>query len=134
MIKKVCSIFLEEKIKFLRYLVVGFSGLFLDIGTLYILSRTFGINPTLAVCINQVILIGYNFTLNKYWTFGGGGMPHKQFVRYLVLVTFNYIFSGIVMYGFNEIGGYDEILVRIGAIAIMTLWNFILYKNWVYKS
>ena len=134
MLKKVCSYILQNKIQFLRYLVVGFSGLFIDIGTLYILSRIFGINPTIAVIINQAIVLVYNFTLNRLWTFGGGGMARKQLVRYGTLVAFNYTFSVFVMYMLNQKFGFDEILVRLGTIAFMVLWNFILYKKWVYRS
>jgi putative flippase GtrA len=134
MLKKICNYLLQNKIQFLRYVVVGLSGFLIDISTLYALSKIYNINPTIAVVFNQMIVLAYNFTLNRLWTFGGGGTPQKQLVRYLILMFCNYFLSVILMYIFNEIWGIDEILVRIGSIALMVLWNFALYKTWVYKS
>ena len=135
MIKKACSFILRNRIQFLRYLVVGFSGVFLDIGTLYVFSRYFGINPTLSVIANQAIVLLYNFTLNRLWTFSAGsGMAKKQVIRYGILASCNYVFSVGSMYVLNEKFGFDEILVRMGSIAVMTLWNFLLYKKWVYRQ
>ena len=134
MLKKICNYLLQNKIQFLRYVVVGFSGFLIDISTLYVLSKIYNINPTISVVFNQMIVLTYNFTLNRLWTFGGGGTPQKQLVRYLTLMFCNYFLSVILMYIFNEIVGIDEILVRIGSIALMVLWNFALYKTWVYKN
>jgi hypothetical protein len=46
--------------------VEGFSGVFLDMGTLIIFKEYLGWTPVLAVIINQVLLISYGFSLNKY--------------------------------------------------------------------
>ncbi|PIT86577.1 MAG: hypothetical protein COU33_02405 [Candidatus Magasanikbacteria bacterium CG10_big_fil_rev_8_21_14_0_10_43_6] len=123
----------RHKEQFVRYFVVGMSGFVIDIGTLFVLSKYYGINPTIAVVLNQIVVIGYNFTLNKYWSFSNRDLPHKQLIRYGILAGGNYLFSVVLMYTFNQVFGIDEILVRIGTIALMTLWNFVLYKKWVYR-
>ncbi|MBU0661422.1 GtrA family protein [Patescibacteria group bacterium] len=123
----------QVQIQLVRYFVIGLSGLAIDIGLLALCTRLFGINPTIAVIFVQFVVIIYNFLLNKYWTFKSQGLAHKQFVRYSVLVTWNYLFGVTVMYFCNEIAGMDEIIVRLVSIAITVLWNFILYKKWIYR-
>ena len=86
-----------------------------------------------AMILNQIILLNYNFLLNKYWSFRNRAMPHKQLVRYLSLAIFNYLFAVGTMYLFNHILNFDYRLVRVATIAIMVSWNFLLYKYWVYK-
>ena len=119
--------------QFAKYFVVGFSGLFLDMGTLVLFKEKFGWTPVFAVVVNQVLLLTYNFCLNKYWSFKNKEMPHKQLAKFLTLAGFNYLFSVAAMWLFNGQWNFDYRLVRLGAIAVMVSWNFFLYKYWVYK-
>ena len=134
MIKKTAGFFWSMRHEFAKYFIVGFSGLFLDIGTLILFTEKFGMLPVVAVVINQIVLLTYNFLLNKYWSFKNKAIPHKQLIRYLSLTGFNYIFSVLIMYEFNHILKFDYRVVRVGTIAIMVSWNFFLYKYWVYKA
>lgn len=134
MVKKTIAYAWSVRKEFAKYFIVGFSGLFLDMGTLILFKEVFGVNPVAAVVINQVFLLAYNFTLNKYWSFRNKAMPHKQLVRYLTLAGLNYAFSVGSMYVFSDHFGYDYRLVRIGTIAVMVGWNFFLYKYWVYRN
>jgi len=120
--------------QFTKYFLVGFSGLFLDLATLIFFKEFFGLNATIAVILNQILMLTYNFLLNKYWSFKNTEMPHKQIIRYLTLAGLNYLFSVGMMYFFNHIYEFDYRLVRIATIAMMVFWNFFLYKFWVYKA
>ena len=120
--------------QFTKYFIVGISGVFLDLATLIFFKEFFGFNATVAVVCNQILMLTYNFILNKYWSFKNKEIPHKQIVRYLILAGFNYLFSVGMMYSFNHLINYDYRLVRIATIAVMVLWNFFLYKYWVYKE
>ncbi|MDD2656009.1 MAG: GtrA family protein [Patescibacteria group bacterium] len=134
MIKKILQYALSVRHQFTKYFIVGFSGLFLDLATLIFFKEFFGLNATIAVILNQILMLTYNFLLNKYWSFKNKEMPHRQIVRYLVLAGFNYLFSVGVMYLFNHILEFDYRLVRIATIAVMVMWNFFLYKYWVYRE
>jgi len=119
--------------EFAKYFIVGFSGVFIDMGTLILLKEKFGMHPTMAVSINAFITLAYNFTLNKYWSFRNHAMPHKQIIRYLILAGANYVFSVGIMHVGADWLGYDYRLVRLATIAVMVAWNFFLYKYWVYR-
>lgn len=134
MIKRTVAYFWSLRREFTKYFIVGFSGLFLDIGTLILFTEKFGMLPVVAVVVNQSVLLIYNFLLNKYWSFKNKAMPHKQVVRYLTLTGFNYLFAVGTMYVFNHILNFDYRFVRIATIAVMVSWNFFLYKYWVYKA
>ncbi len=117
----------------LKYAVVGGSGVALDIISLALLKEWFGLSPTIAVIINQAFLLAYIFFLNKFWSFRNTDVPHKQIVRFLILASFNYAFSVSTMYWLNHIHSVHYLAVRLGSIALMTSWNFVLYKQWVYR-
>lgn len=133
MVRKTIAYAWSVRKEFTKYFVVGFSGLFFDIGTLIFFKEIFGINPVFAVILNQALLLTYNFSLNKYWAFRNTAMPHKQLVRYLILAGINYLFSIGAMYIGHDVYGFDYRFVRITTIAIMVSWNFFLYKYWVYR-
>lgn len=134
MLKRIIKFAWNSRNEITKYLIVGVSGLAIDIGTLTILKENAGLTPVLAVVLNQLLMLAYNFSLNKYWSFRNRDMPHWQLIRYLMLAGWNYIFSVGSMYFFHQQFGFEYRLVRIASIAVMTLWNFALYKFWVYQK
>lgn len=134
MVKRMINYAWSVRHEFSKYFIVGVSGLILDMGTLILFKEWFGLTPTVAVVVNQAIILTYNFLLNKYWSFRNKEMPHKQIVRYVLLAGFNYAFSVFIMYIGSERLGYDYRAVRIATIAAMVAWNFLLYKYWVYRA
>ena len=134
MVKRTLIYFWSVRYEFTKYFIVGFSGLFIDMGTLILFTEAFGIMPWVAVVMNQAILLTYNFTLNKYWSFRNKALPHRQIVRYGILAGWNYLFSVTTMFVFNARLDYDYRAVRILSIAVMVSWNFFLYKYWVYRN
>lgn len=131
---QILNYFYSLRHQFAKYFIVGFSGVFLDMGTLIIFKEYLGWTPVLAVVVNQLLIMAYNFSLNKYWSFKSKTLPHKQIVRYLILAGCNYLFSIIIMYFFNHKMGLDYRWVRLSTIVVMVSWNFFLYKYWVYKE
>lgn len=134
MLQKIYQLFLAHRKQILRYFVIGVSAVFLDILTLFVFKEYFRIRPVWSVVINQILILNYVFFLNKYWSFEDkSGASHKQAFRFFILQTFNYAFSVFVMWLFNEKIGFNYLLVRLTCIIIMTSWNFLVYKFWVYR-
>ena len=119
--------------EFLRYFVVGSSSVLLDIGTLYCLKDFFGLSPVLSIVINQLIIYVYVFLLNKFWVFSIRSATLKQMIRYCILALINYIIAIIWMWFFHNILGINYLLVRLGNIALSTIWNFLIYRFFVYQ-
>lgn len=120
--------------EFAKYFFVGVSGVVLDIGTLVFFKRGLGISPVAAVILNQPIVLVYNFLLNKYWSFQNKTLSHWQLVRYLLIAGCNYGFSAFAMYVLADHLHANYIASRLVTIAIMVMWNFFLYKYWVYAD
>lgn len=133
MIKKTILYFWSMRRQFSRYFIIGFSGVILDVGSLYLLKQYLHLRPVTAVIINGIFLLNYVFFLNKYWTFKSDGISHKQMVRFFVLSGMNYAISIVWMYIFNHKFGFNYLFVRLANIALSVAWNFLLYKYWVYK-
>lgn len=135
MFQKYLNLIIAHRQELLRYFVTGVTAVILDILTLYIFKEYFHLRPVLAVVINQILILNYVFFINKYWSFEEkNGSTHKQAIRFFILQAFNYCFSVFCMWLFNEKVGYNYLLVRLATIILMTVWNFLLYKLWVYQD
>ncbi|MFH1457103.1 MAG: GtrA family protein [Patescibacteria group bacterium] len=122
------------KKNFFKFFIVGVSSLILDMLLLIFLKENLGFSAVSAVALNQIIVVVYNFILNKYWSFETKKMLLQQFIRYLILVLINYFFSIMSMYFFSGVIGINYQLVRLLTIACLFIFNFVFYKNWVYRE
>lgn len=132
MFKKLILHLWAARREFIRYFIIGVSGVTLDIGSLYILKEYAHLSAVVAVIINQAFLINYAFLLNKYWAFKAKGIGRKQMMRFYSLAGINYIFSIGWMWFFHERLGFNYLIMRLTNIALAVAWNFLLYKHWVY--
>jgi putative flippase GtrA len=124
----------KAKGQLLKFFAVGLSSTLIDLLLLIFFKESLKLSPVLAVATSQLLVITYNFLLNKYWSFAASNRTVKQFSRYLILVIFNYLASITLMYLLYELAGFDYKLVRLFSIAVLFLTNFLVYKHWVYKE
>lgn len=119
--------------KFLRFSLVGLSGVFVDMTILYLLSdpTTLALPLTPSKIIAAEIAILNNFFWNDAWTFADVSSqqqePHQRLKRFL---KFNMIcLAGLVLnvlvlnFIFNTIIP-NRYIANLIAIAISTIWNF----------
>lgn len=116
--------------RFFRFGLVGFSGVFVDLGVFYLL-RSQGFGLTSSAAISGEVAIINNFLWNDFWTFGdiASRQPGKR-QRLKRLIKFNIICLGglvlnvlIVNFFFNFLG-INEYVAKLIAIAAVTVWNF----------
>ena len=134
MFAKIFKLIITHRKQFLRYFITGVTAVILDILTLLLFKEYFGLRPVVAVIINQILILNYVFFINKYWSFEEkSGVHSKQVLRFFILQAFNYVFSVFVMWLFNEKLGFNYLIIRLLTIALMTAWNFLFYRFWIYK-
>lgn len=125
--------------RFLRFALVGFSGVFVDLAIFYLLRETVQLGLTRSAILSSEVAIISNFLWNDRWTFGDiaatqKGMRRrlKRFLKFnlvclaglvLNVLIVNLLFNGLDM---------NEYLAKLVAIAIVTFWNFWinLKLNW----
>lgn len=128
--------FLDKKTQaqFIRYFITGTSGVVLDMATLYAFKEFAHFSPVFSVVCNQIIMLTYIFLMNKYWSFKANGHAARQMARFYMLAGANYLFSIMWMWLFADLFGVNYLIARLTNIIFATMWNFVLYKMWVYKK
>ncbi len=132
-LKKFLLQFWTHRDQFIRYFTIGVSAYLLDIGTLYLFKEKLHVRETLAVIMNQPIIIIYVFLLNRFWSFKSTGIAYKQLVRFFVVAGSNYLIATAWIWLISEQLGVQYILARTANIILAISWNFLLYKYWVYR-
>jgi putative flippase GtrA len=143
----------KEKIRFLKFALVGISGTLIDIGLFNLFNQRFGIEPNNAKAYSFSIAVFNNFLWNRLWTYPESkGLPFiRQFFQYLAVsiigllinLSIFALFDERLIQIFNTIIANDFILTPtvVGhnlAVAIATVvvlfWNYFANRFWTFKS
>ncbi|WP_344805056.1 GtrA family protein [Microlunatus ginsengisoli] len=114
------------------YLVVGGLTVVVDIGLLALLHESFGVPLGVATTVAFCTAVVVNFLLNRtaMSSWGSRGLTQHA-LRYGALVVFNYVITLAVVTTAGHVG--DRYLVaKVAVVAASTLWNFLLYRHWVF--
>lgn len=85
--------------RFFRFGVVGFSGVFVDMGVFYLLRQVIGLGLTRSTMLSAEVAIINNFLWNDFWTFGDVSrrQPGKR-QRLKRLIKFNIVcLAGLIL-------------------------------------
>ena len=127
-------------LKFLKFGIVGASGMVVDFAVLYVLRDIVGLHDILANTISFTAAATSNYFLNRIWTFRSHDQQvGKEYLKFLMVSIVGLgINNGVLILSHQlwpvayEQGGLSLAgisidyfyLFKLLAIAITTLWNF----------
>jgi dolichol-phosphate mannosyltransferase len=123
--------------KFLRFCLVGLSGVFVDMTVLYLLSDSsaLGWGLTRSKTIAAEVAILNNFIWNDRWTFSdisrhqkGWQRKIKRFAKFNSICIFGLFLNIFILNILFNYFGINRYLANLIAIVIVTFWNFLI--NW----
>jgi len=119
--------------RFLRFAVVGASGVVVDMLTLYLLSdpSTLGLGLTRSKVVAAELAIVNNFLWNDAWTFRdlvgrqrGWKFKVRRFVKFNAVCSLGMLLNiALLNFQFNVLH-LDRYVANLIAIALVTFWNF----------
>ncbi len=136
--------------RFLRFGVVGFSGLFVDIVVFYLLRERIGLDWRLSTALSIEVAIVNNFLWNDAWTFAdlaqrqqGWRARFQRFLKFNLVCLMGAFLQVTIMALLLAVPAVNHLPVLMGqwvtadwtnnaneyfakvvAIALVTLWNF----------
>ena len=114
-------------IQFIKFWVVGASGLLVDFGITYLCKEKIKLNKYIANSLGFIAAASSNYLLNRMWTFENTD-PNIS-TQYLLFIIISLIGLGInngVIYLVLRKRDYNFYIVKVFAIAVVTLWNFFM--------
>ncbi len=117
--------------RFTRFVIVGFSGVFVDVAIFYLLREAMGLGLTLSVMLSGEVGIINNFLWNDLWTFRdisssqrGSRKRVKRLLKFNLICLTGLIFNLLIVNLLFNLLGINEYLAKLIAIATVALWNF----------
>ncbi len=143
----------KERIRFLRFAVVGAIGAVVDFGTFNLLNSLIGVQAVIASMISFAAAVTSNFIWHRYWTYPDSRskpivqqMTQFAFVSLIGLSIRTPIFATLepilrrafatrlppsLPFSSDFLGHNLALAVAVG---IVMLWNFFVNRYWTYND
>ena len=113
--------------KFLKFCIVGFSGMVIDFGTTWLLKERVRINKYVANSTGFILAATSNYYLNRIWTFQDHNPDiATQYISFILISLFGLGINNLIIYILNDRFKYNFYLSKLSAIALVTIWNFLM--------
>lgn len=116
---------------FFKYLFVGGSTFALDLGLLILLKEVGHLHVITAASISYWTSIGYNFLLNRQWTFNTTRSIQRHAIAYSALLLANYAVTIGIIGGLSHLH-VPYALAKVLAVGLSATWTYIIYKKVIF--
>lgn len=142
----------KERIRFIKFAVVGAIGSVVDIGVMNLLTQVFHFQLVLAGSISFVCAVVNNFLGNRYWTYPDSRSKpiHQQLGMFFIVNTIGiairipilkYVepplaqfFESFAHISYDAADALAKNATLIFAIGVVMLWNFFVNRYWTYND
>ena len=112
-------------LKFLKFCLVGFSGMLVDFGFTWLCKEKFKWNKYVSNSIGFVLAATNNYIWNRWWTFqsDNANIP-IEYGKFFVISAIGLGLNNLVIYLLHEKLKLNFYLAKLIAIGAVTVWNF----------
>jgi dolichol-phosphate mannosyltransferase len=117
--------------RFIRFCIVGFSGVLIDMAVFYLLRVNLGLGIARSTILSAETAVINNFLWNDLWTFSdiSRRQPEtryriKRFLKFNIICLAGIILQTLVVSLMYDFLGVNEFVSKLFAIVVVTLWNF----------
>jgi len=113
-------------LKFLKFGVVGFTGMLVDFGITYLLKEVFKIQKYAANASGFALAATTNYFLNRTWTFQSNN-PHIgiEFFHFFIVAILGLGINSAVLWLLTTKKNLNFYFAKLLAIIVATMWNFV---------
>ena len=113
--------------KFIKFCIVGFSGVFVDFGVTYFFKEVVKIQKYVANSIGFTTAATTNYFLNRLWTFESKNPQIVlEFTRFFFIALIGLGINNLIIYILNGKFKINFYVSKLVATVIVTLWNFLI--------
>lgn len=114
-------------LKFVKFSLVGFSGVFVDFGITFLAKENFRIQKYVANAMGFTMAASSNYMLNRIWTFHSTN-PNVmlEFTRFFVIALIGLGINMLIIWAMNGKFKVNFYVSKLFATLLVTLWNFLI--------
>ena len=118
-------------VKFLKFGLVGLSGLFVDFGFTYLFKEKVKIQKYLANAIGFMMAASSNYLFNRIWTFQSSNPDIAvEYSEFIIISIIGLGINTLILWLIVSRYKLNFYLSKVFAIAVVTIWNF-LANNYI---
>jgi putative flippase GtrA len=113
--------------KFIKFCVVGFSGMVIDFGTTWVLKEKAKVNKYIANSTGFVLAATSNYIWNRFWTFQSeNSHVVTEYFSFIIISLIGLAINNFLIYLLSDKMKFNFYLSKLVAIGVVTIWNFVL--------
>lgn len=114
----------------MKFGVVGVIAFCIDYGILALLTEVFGVNYLVSATISFTVSVVFNYVASMRYVFTHkeGTSKRREFIIFVVLSVIGLGINNLCMWAGVELFGIHYLITKIGATAIVMVWNFVTRK------
>jgi len=118
-------------VKFIKFIIVGFSGLIIDFSITFLCKEKIKLDKYVSNSIGFILAAGSNYIFNRIWTFGSNNPEIAiEFSSFIFVSIVGLIINNSILWLLHNRVDLNFYLSKFGAIMVTTFWNF--FANYFY--
>jgi len=111
--------------KFIKFVIVGFSGLFIDFGFTYLFKEKAKLEKYLSNGLGFTIAASSNYVFNRIWTFQSHD-PHLmvEYTQFMVVSAIGLALNTLILWLIVSQLKWNFYFSKLIAMTFVTAWNF----------
>ncbi|WP_253916365.1 MULTISPECIES: GtrA family protein [unclassified Lentimicrobium] len=111
--------------KFLKFGIVGFSGLFIDFGFTFLSKEKLRVQKYFSNAIGFMMAASSNYILNRIWTFHSEDPKVLvEYSQFMFISLLGLAINTLVLWLIVSKLKWNFYIAKLVAIAVVTVWNF----------
>ena len=114
----------------MKFGIVGVLAFVIDYGLMVALTELVGLAPVASATVSFIVSVVFNYVASMRFVFSHKEDMSKQreFVIFVVLSVIGLLINDGLMWAGTELVAIDYRIVKIGATAVVMVWNFVTRK------
>lgn len=111
--------------KFIKFALVGFSGLFIDFGFTYLFKEKVKLQKYLSNALGFTIAASSNYIFNRLWTFRSDNPEILvEYSAFILIALIGLALNTLILWLIVSKFRWNFYFAKLFAIGFVTLWNF----------
>ena len=114
----------------MKFGIVGVLAFIVDYGLMVALTELVGLAPVASATVSFIVSVVFNYVASMRFVFSHkeGMSKQREFVIFVVLSVIGLLINDGLMWAGTELVAIDYRIVKIGATAVVMVWNFVTRK------
>jgi putative flippase GtrA len=121
--------------KFLKFGIVGFSGLIVDFSFTWLCKEKFIINKYISNSIGFTLGVINNFYWNKNYTFNDYDSEYGiQFLKFLIVALVGFLLNNFILYLLQKRSPLNFYVSKVIVTIVVFFWNFFANSLYTFNN